>query len=216
MAAAVKRCDEEKIVNPSPPPSNDATRRKSRRISWRLWVTDNLAGLRNGQVCLFVFRWLQSLHPAFSRFHRAHVQGAEFYEISDKLEKGPLEQWNHTYHEVSRFLEQWNHTYHAYYLVSIVVDREIALEQRDVRRRPRKESATKAERSGSNDAVTYLRSRFTILCTNPQTKTSNFMILCKTYKLWLDDYKLEETKVRCSACSLVVMLCTTGYICDEV
>ncbi|CAN6807135.1 unnamed protein product [Brassica oleracea] len=181
-----------------PPPSNDATRRKSRRISWRLWVTDNLAGLRNGQG---PFRRNSILHPAFSRLHRAH---------------GPLEQWNHTYHEVSRFLEQWNHTYHAYYLVSIVVDREIALEQRVVRRRPRKESATKAERSGSNDAVAYLRSRFTILCTNPQTKTSNFMILCKTHKPWLDDYKVEETKVRCNACSLVVMLCTTGYICDEV
>ncbi|KAG2296854.1 hypothetical protein Bca4012_001653 [Brassica carinata] len=100
-------------VKPRPPPSNDATRRKSRRISWRLWVTDNLAGLRNGQ--------------------------------------GP-------FRRNSMFLEQWNHTYHAYYLVSIVVDREIALEQRVVRRRPRKESATKAERSGSNDAVTYLRS----------------------------------------------------------
>ena len=99
------------------------------------------------------------------------------------------------YSNGTRFLEQWNHTYHAYYLVSIVVDREIALEQRVVRRRPRKESATKAERSGSNDAVTYLRSRFTIFCTNPQTKTSNFMILCKTHKPWLDDYKVEETKV---------------------
>ncbi|WZZ84876.1 hypothetical protein YC2023_113455 [Brassica napus] len=144
---------------------------------------------------------------------KLHVKSWTFANFD---ESGPLEQWNHTYHEVSRFLEQWSHTYHAYYLVSIVVDREIALEQRVVRRRPRKESATKAERSGSNDAVTYLRSRFTIFCTNPQTKTSNFMILCKTHKPWLDDYKVEETKVRCSACSLVVMLCTTGYIYDEV
>ncbi|CAN6813408.1 unnamed protein product, partial [Brassica oleracea var. botrytis] len=74
-AAAVKRCDEEEIKEDF------------------MAVVGYRQPRRPKKRPRTVQKKLHSLHPAFSRLHRAHVQ--------DKLEKGPLEQWN----QVSRAME---------------------------------------------------------------------------------------------------------------
>ena len=97
MAAAVKRCDEEEIEEdfmavvghrqPRRPKKRPRTVQKKLHVKswafanfdesvWFCFLIDLIWLKFCFFVCLLVFRWLQSLHPAFSHLHRAHVQGA--------------------------------------------------------------------------------------------------------------------------------------------